>query len=285
MEYLKTIESFLTTFKEVMSLSTRIIFAQTQTFKQIENDMTKQNAFKYKITDKDDLLNVMPHPYNKKAIFETLESAFVHFPLNQHHQEMTMVIEVGQLPDKDSVPYNTFKRDLLIDGQHTDYYSSKTSAKFHKVLMSETGFKDFNKALIKRTTQFLDEISDIKPLIRRSSIFDDDLSDDDYKNLLYSMMLDGKQDLDELKQLFENQLTVLNVYETKKEIRKRIKNTKLRHSISDNKIKTLLNYVIIKQLQDDSIITLLNSKIPDRYIISRDMRNLNLKPVKLGEGG
>lgn len=281
-QHINAIQSFLDMAKELNHISLKFLFLKENTYHSHYQQLSKDtNVINFEINDPDKLKHILPHPYNKKSIFETLNKGFIYFPYNQDFKNITVIIEVSNMPQKTNNKYNDFKSEMMTKKEINEYLHYKASSKFTGTLASKTGMENAIKNIIEETAFYLDENVSIQSMIKDHTITDTHLSDDDYLNLLYTFMIDAKNDLTLIKNIFNHILSVQHINVSYDRLKELIMYTKLRYQISDLKIKTLLGYILKSKIQNESVLTLLNSSIPDRYIISKQTPYLHLKATQL----
>lgn len=283
--YMKEIKSFLKASKSLKNLGLKLSLLTENAYEKTNNiDM---NAFTKKInTDEIDLLKqALPHPYNKKRILPYIDEVFIYFPTSKfktNHEDINIFVKINDEIDKNTNNHiDIIKEHLNENDSLVEYHASSDNAKFTGTLASKNSMLNVIDEIIDILAKDIDENCDINDVIESESITDTSLSDDDYKTLLYSSMLDAEKDMKLVRYLFENQLSILNLRESKKAILKYIKNTKIRYKISDFKLKTIIGYTLLYNINNETLISLLNSKIEDRLIISKQTPDLNLKIEKL----
>jgi len=281
-QHINAIQSFLNMAKELNHISLQFLFLKQDDYHSHYQQLSKNmDAIIFEINDTDKLKRVLPHPYNKKSIFETLSKGFIYFPYRKHFDNVQIMIEVGPMPDKTNNKYNDFKNEMITKKEINEYLHYKSSSKFTGTLASKTGMENVIKNIIEEVAFYLDKEVSIQSMIKDNTITDSHLSDDDYLNLLYTFMIDAKNDLTLIKDIFNHILSVKHINTDYDQLKNLIMYTKLRYQISDLKIKTLLGYILKSKVHNESVLTLLNSSIPDRYIISKQTPYLHLKATQL----
>lgn len=283
-QHINAIQSFLDIAKELNHISLKFLFLKQDNYHSYCQQLSKTNnkgAIAFEINDVDKLKHILPHPYNKKSIFETLNKGFIYFPYGKHFDNIKIIIEVGPMPDKTNNKYNDFKSEMITKKEINEYLHYKSSSKFTGTLASKTGMENVIKNIIEEVAFYLDKEVSIQSMIKDNTITDPHLSDDDYLNLLYTFMIDAKSDLTLIKDVFNHILSVQYINVDYDQLKNLIIYTKLRYQISDLKIKTLLGYILKSKVHNESVLTLLNSSIPDRYIISKQTPYLHLKTTQL----
>ena len=284
--HIKEIKSFLKTTKDLKHLGLKLSLCTTDEYTKAIN-MDDKNAFTKTISknDKSLLKQSLPHPYNKKKILPYIDEVFIHYPIGQviiKNKDINVIVKVNDEINQNTNDHiNVIKEHLKENNILVEYHGPSNNSKFTGTLASKNGMTNVVDEIIDVIAKDIDEKCDISDSIKSESITDTSLSDDDYKTLLYSSMLDAEKDMQLIRYLFDNQLSILNIKENKNDILKYIKNTKIRYAISDLKLKTIIGYSLLYNINDETLISLLNSKIEDRLIISKQTPNLNLKIEKI----
>lgn len=282
---LKNYKSFLNTARMIKRLSLKISFLHSDDYHKATSDLNTLSSIVFDIKDKDTMKRILPNPYDKKAIVNQIECITIDFGYGKRSFDDVLVfVKVKDtLPNDKSISYQRFKDTMEAHRKATnimtEFLSQDENRKFYGVLASKNGMQNAYSEIINVVAEHINEETDISDAIESNTITDDSLSDDDYYTLLYGSMIEAEEDIKLIKKLFDQQLNFQYIDVSTPILKDLAHNTKLRYSISDIKIKTIIGYALMYKINDESIISLLNSSIPDRYIISKQTPHLNLNPV------
>lgn len=244
-----------------------------------------------KFNSNNELKEILPSPFNKKTFSKLLVEGVVVQTLEQRNSHLTLYVGVDNLDGKytnDNVKEfvqhmlypktgNTY-RVYLDHSQHTkfktDEFCSKTGMeKSRDNVLTQTAYK---------LQKEIQDHPDMKNLFTQHDILNPDVDANDYTSYLHMLIADAEKDFELMKAAFEQGTFISSKIYGVKELKARAKQVQLKYRVSEQKMKSLLGFILEHNAYGITIIDLMESPIPDRYIINRQMPKLNLVEVKIG---